>query len=165
MSRGFDIENVVSDIITHLLYINRPPYENETDDEYRFHLQCSGFIRNGLLEHPSFGFGRKIKLAGEILKWIPKRLRHGIDLPNKLLDDAVRWRNSFAHDRIEFTIAEDNSVTATLKERTRAKIIDRQLTDDQVKIVTDALEECHDACCELERLLCTRYGDARPKPA
>jgi hypothetical protein len=164
VSRGFDIENVLSDIITHLLYINRPRYENETEDEYRFHRQCSGFIRNDLLGR-SFGFGPKKALAGRLLKWIPKRQRQGIDLPDKLLDDAVRWRNSFAHDPIELAIAEDNSVIAILKERIHGKIIDQHLTDDQVKIVTDALEECYAACCALEGRLCTRYGDARPKPA
>jgi hypothetical protein len=163
VSRGFDIENVVSDVITYLLYINRPRYENETGDEYGFHLWCSGFIRNDFLENQSFG--RKITLAQDILKWIPERLRHEIDLPINLLNDAIRWRNSFAHNRIEFT-PEGNSVVATLKQRNkRGEISDLQLTDDQVKIVTDVMEECYAACCELEGRLSNRYGDARPKPA
>jgi hypothetical protein len=166
LSRGFDIENVLSDIITHLLYINRPRYESETDDEFRFHLQCTGFIRDDFLENRSFGFGRKITLAKKILDWIPKRLRHGIDLPEKLLDYALSWRNSLAHDRIEFTTTEGNSLVATLKQHNKhGKTSDRQLTDDQIKIVTDELERCYVACCELEGRLRTRYGDARPKSA
>ena len=167
LSCGFDIENVLSDIITHLLYINRPRYENETDDEFHFRLRCRGSIRDDFLENQSFG--RKIELAEKILDWIPERLRHGINLPLNLLNllkKAKDWRNYFAHNRIELTIAEGNSVVATLKKRNkRGKISDLQLTDVQVKNVTDVLNECYAACCELEGRLCTRYGDARPKPA
>jgi hypothetical protein len=164
VSRGFDVENVLSDIITHLLYINRPRYENETGDEYLFRLQCSGFVRTDLLENQSFG--RKITLAEKILDWIPKRLRHRIDLPLDLLKKAIEWRNSFAHDRIELTMAEGNSVVAILKKRNKhRKITDVQLTDEKMKAVTDVLEECYDACSELEGRRCTRYGDARPRPA
>jgi hypothetical protein len=164
VSCGFDIENVLSDLITHLLYINRPRYEDETADEYRFHQQCSGVIRNDLLDQRSFGFDRKIKLAQQILKWIPERLRHGIDLPINLLNAAKDWRNSLAHDRIEVTMGAGNSVVAILKKRnSRGAISDLQLTDDKVKIVENVMEECHVTCCELEGRLHTRYGDARPK--
>jgi hypothetical protein len=165
VSRGFDIENVLSDIISHLLYINRPRYSNETDDEYRFHLQCRGFIRNDLLVDRAFGLRRKIDLARKLLTWIPTSLRLRFDPPNKLLDEAAHWRNCFAHDLIEFTMAEDNSVTARLKQRKGAEVSDVELTHDRLKNVADTLEECYHACCALEQLLRTRYGDARSEPA
>ncbi|MGO8929943.1 MAG: hypothetical protein ACLQU3_24000 [Limisphaerales bacterium] len=165
VSRGFDIEKLLAEIITHLLYINRPRYTNETDDEFRFQLQCRGFFRNDFLVDQKFGFRRKIEFARKILTWLPKKLKDGIDLPNPLLDEAANWRNCFAHDLIEFTPAADNSLLATLKKRRGPETIDVPLTQDQLKIVTEALEKCHAALSALEYKLSSRYGDARPQPA
>ena len=159
VSRGFDIENLLTRILTHLLYINRPRYVDETEDEFCFHLQCRGYFQNEFLVDQSFGFRRKLDLARNILKWLPQKIRDAIDLPSVLLDDAAKWRNCFAHDPIEFSIAADNSVLATLKNRKHPVL----LTQDQLKEVTAALEKCYTALSELEYKLSSRYGDARPQ--
>jgi len=158
VARGFDIENLLSGIITHLLFLNRPPYKNETQDEYRCFIHCRTFIKEGLLEEGGFGFGRKIALAKKIIAALPVNIRDSIALPRKELSEAVRWRNVFAHEGIQFTVGQDNSLKPMLKLNNASY----ELCNQNLKTVADAMESCCAACQELERSLSCRFGDARP---
>ena len=162
VSKGFDIENVLSDILTHLLFLNRPKYDNETEDEYIFHSYCRGFIRDGLLGDPNFGFRKKIRLLNDILAWIPQRLKDVMKIPDKLLNKASDWRNKFAHAPIGFTLSKDNRVRPLLEARKKNRPDKIHLTKKMEKEISDVMEVCYDACVELANQLCVRFGDARP---
>lgn len=159
VSRGFDIENILTDIITHLLALNRPPYENETEDEYLFYLSCRRFMRSDLLAGRDFGFGKKISVLRKILDWIPKKLTSGFTVPD--FDVAVQWRNKFAHTHIVLSLDEDNRVVPTLDVKIEGKMTQVRLTTEKLKEICEAMEACYAASVEFEKRLCVRYGDAR----
>jgi hypothetical protein len=160
VARGFDIENLLSEIITHLLFLNRSPYKDETRDEYMWFIHCRTFIRKGMLEEGGFGFGRKISFAKKIIAWLPMNVRDSIGLPERELAEAVRWRNAFAHDVIEFIIDQNNSLIPMLKMSKTSY----NLCNQNLKAVANAMESGYEACQELERRLSCRFGDAGHNP-
>ena len=160
VSRGFDIENVLSEIITHLLAINRPQYENETEDEYLHYLSSRSFLRDGLLAGRDFGFGKKVHLLRNIMVWIPKKLKDSFVIPE--FAEVMAWRNRFAHTPIVLELEADHSVLPMIEVRKDGKTTHIHLTEKTLKEIVSVMETCYEASFDLEQQLCCRFGDARP---
>lgn len=161
VSLGFDIENIVLSILTNLLFLNRPKYKDETQDEYTLFLHSRAFVKYDMLAGQRFR--QKVESANIIIARMPSRLKNEVDFPLVQLRKALSWRNRFAHDRIEFKASETGFVVPILKKGIGRNGKDYELSQANLKVVAEEMESCYAACRQLEQVLSTRFENASPK--